>query len=240
MSRFSCIPLIFILMITLNVSSVKVNAQAYPITELELEEIVISFEVPKAISTDMFVTYDGHTVYLPLIKVFTLLDINVEANFLTRKIEGFYLTKERRFEFDLAKNHIKVFDEEIPFLASSYYFGEEDLYVKLETINQIFDLKADFDFSLLRVFLKLDEDFPIYKKLKRKIAREKLDKEEIALKDVIDINYTRLYLSGGTLDWVLSANPVGGRNKHYYNFRFGGMALGGPRSGGGFRIVPRR
>ncbi len=227
MLKYSNLHLLLMLTLTIMVSTEKINAQVYPTTELELEEIVISFEVPKAIVTDMFVMYDGNTVYLPLVKVFTLLDINVEANFLTRKIEGFYLTKERRFEFDLAKNQIKVFGEEIPFLASNYYFGEDDLYIKLDAINQIFNLNADFDFTLLRVFLRLDEDFPIYKKLKRRIAREKLDKEEIALKDVVDIQYSRQYLSGGTLDWVLSANPVGGRNKHYYNLRFGGMALGG-------------
>lgn len=204
-----------------------IQAQIYPEVELELEEIVISFEVPKAVVSDVFVMYDGKTVYLPLVKVFTLLDINIKADFLTRKIDGFYLTKDKRFEFDLVKNQINVFGQEIPYLASNYYFGEDDFYIKIDAFNQIFDLKADFDFTLLRVFLRLDENFPVYQKLKRKIAREKLDKDEIALKDVINIDYSRQYLSAGSLDWVLSTNPVGARNKHYYNFRFGGMTLGG-------------
>lgn len=220
--------------------STEITAQIYQAPELELEEIVISFEVPKAVVSDIFVMYDGNTIYLPLVKVFTLLDINIKADFLKRKIDGFYLTKDKTFEFDMAKNQIKVFGEEIPYLASNYYFGENDLYIKLDAFNQIFNLKADFDFTLLRVFLRLDENFPVYQKLKRKIAREKLDKAEIALKDVIDINYTRQYLSGGSLDWVLSTNPVGGSNKHYYNFRFGGMALGGDlqvSTGGSFGDV---
>ncbi|KAA3636186.1 MAG: hypothetical protein DWP97_03255 [Calditrichaeota bacterium] len=205
----------------------EITAQIYPADNVELEEIVISFEVPKAVVSDIFVMYNGSTVYLPLVKVFSLLDINVEADFLQRKIEGFYLSKDKRFKFDMNKNQIEVFGEEIPYLASNFYFGENDLYIKLDAFNQIFDLNADFDFTLLRVFLRLDENFPVYQKLKRKIAREKLEKEEIALKDVIDIDYSRQYLSGGTLDWVMSANPVGGRNKHFYNLRFGGMTLGG-------------
>ncbi len=217
--------------------SSKINAQTYQTPEMELEEIVISFEVPKAVVSDIVVMYDGTSIYLPLIKVFTLLDINIEADFLTRKVSGFYLTKDKTFDFDLAKNHIKVFGEEIPYLASNYYFGDDDLYVRLETLNQIFDLNADFDFTLLRVFLRLDENFPVYKKLKRKIAREKLDKEEIALKDFVNIKSTKTYLEAGSVDWLLSTNPIGVKSKHYYNLRFGSMALGGDlliTSGGSF------
>ncbi len=223
------------LLIVMSVS--EIIAQTYPTTELELEEIVVSFEVPKAVVSDIFVMYDGKTVFVPLVKLFSLLDINVKIDLLTRKVDGFYLTKDKKFEFDFVKNRITVFGKEIPYLASNYYFGEDDLYIKISALNQIFELNADFDFTMLRVFLRLDENFPVYKKLKRKIAREKLDQEEIAIKDVIDIEYTRQYLSGGSLDWVLSTNPIGGRNKHYYNFRFGGITLGGDlliNTGGSF------
>lgn len=226
-----------VLTILMLLLSSEITAQIYPKNEVELEEIVVSFEVPKAVVSDIFVMYDGSTVYLPLVQTFSLLDINVNADLVNKKIEGFYLTKDKTFTFDLNKNQITVFGENVPYLASNYYFGENDLYIKIDAFNNIFNLKAEFDFTLLRVFLRLDENFPVYQKLKRKIAREKLKKEEIALKDVIDINYTRQYLSGGTVDWVLSANPVGGRNKHYYNLRFGGMTLGGDlqvNTGGSF------
>ena len=214
-----------------------IHAQQYQASKVELEEIVVSFEVPKAVGSDIFVMYDGTTVYLPLVKIFTLLDIHIQADFNAKTIEGFYLRKDNQFNFDLQKNHVNVFGEEKPYLASNYYFGDNDLYIKIDEFNNLFNLNADFDFTLLRVFLRLDENFPVYQKLKRKIAREKLQKEETALKDVIDIPSRRQYLGAGSADWVLSTNPVGARNKHYYNLRFGSMALGGDlyvNTGGSF------
>ena len=217
--------------------SLDISAQTYQTSAQDLEEIVVSFEVPKAVGSDIFVMYDGTTVYLPLVKIFTLLDINIKADFTGKKIEGFYLQKDNQFSFDMARNQINVFGEEIPYLASNYYFGDDDLYIKIDELNRIFKLNADFDFTLLRVFLRLDENFPIYQKLKRKIAREKLAKEESSLKDVIDIQSNRQLFGTGSVDWVLSTNPVGARNKHYYNLRFGSMALGGDlfvNTGGSF------
>ena len=214
-----------------------VEAQNIISQDREFEEIVISFEVPKAIVSDIFVQYDGNTVYLPLIKVFTLLDINIQADITERKFHGFFISKDNKFEFNMAQFKINVFGREIPYLASDYYLSDNDLFIKVESFNKIFDLNMDFDFTMLRVFLRLNEDFPVYQKLKRKIAREKLQQEEESLRDVIDLAYKRRYLSGGTVDWLVSANPYGGRNKHYYNMKFGGMVLGGDlllNTGGSF------
>ena len=51
------------------------SAQIQPSQRVEFEEIVVSFEVPRLVQADLFVQFDGQTVYLPLVRLFELLDI---------------------------------------------------------------------------------------------------------------------------------------------------------------------
>lgn len=193
----------------------------------EVEEIVISFEVPKLLQKDIFVQYDGHTVFVPLVEIFSLLDININVDPEKRLFQGFYITKDNSYEFDLSSYRIKALGKDYPYLASDYYVTDNELYVRVETLARLFNLRMTFDFSMLRVYLSLEKDFPAYQKLKRKLAREKLSQKQAALRDVVDVRHRREYLSGAAMDWSLSTNPVGGRNKHFYSVLTGGMLLGG-------------
>ncbi|MEW6412752.1 MAG: hypothetical protein AB1483_09805 [Candidatus Zixiibacteriota bacterium] len=208
-------------------TAASVSAQINASQSRNFEEIVISFEVPKLVQQDLFVQYDGHTVYLPLVKVFSLLDINIEADLEKKRFQGFFISKDQHYEFDLANFRIKALGKEYPYLASDYYVGGDDLYVRVELLANLFNLRMSFDFTMLRVYVPLDEDFPAYQKLKRKIAREKLSQRMASLKDVVDLGHERRYLSGAAVDWSISANPIGGRNNHYYSLTTGGILLGG-------------
>ena len=203
------------------------HAQDMSDRSTQYEEIVVSFEVPKLISEDLFVLYDGKTVYLPLVKVFGLLDININVDLERKNFSGFFISKDNRYEFDLSRFRIKALGEEYPYLASDYYLTDNEVYVRLETLARLFDLRMSFDFSMLRVYLPLDKGFPAYQKLKRKLARERLSQKIAALKDVVRVPHRREYVSGAAVDWSVSTNPVGGRNKHFYSLVSGGMFLGG-------------
>ncbi len=204
---------------------------AYPQTFLDrptlYEEIVVTFEVPKLIQQDMFVQYDGRTVYVPLVQMFNALDININVDLQEKRFWGFYIQQNNDYEFDLTANRIKVLGQEHPYLASDYYLGDDDLYIRVETLARMFNLRISFDFSMMRVYLALEKEFPAYQKLKRKIAREKLSRKQAALKDVVQVRHKREYFSGAATDWSISTNPVGGRNNHYYNLVTGGMLVGG-------------
>ncbi|UCG63180.1 MAG: hypothetical protein JSV52_07840 [Candidatus Zixiibacteriota bacterium] len=206
-------------------------ANGYPQVILDrpgqFEEIVVSFEVPKLVQQDMFVQYDGQTVYVPLVKLFDALDININADLRSKKFWGFYINRNSNYEFDLAAFRIRIMGRDYPYLASDYYLGDDDLYVRVESLARMFNLRLSFDFSMMRVYLALDKDFPAYQKLKRKIAREKLSRKRAALRDVVRVAHQREYISGAAVDWSISTNPVGGRNKHYYNLVTGGMLAGG-------------
>ncbi len=205
----------------------SVSAQINASQNRTFEEIVVSFEVPKLIQQDLFVQFDGHTVYLPLVKIFNLLDLNIEADMEQRKFYGFFISKDQKYEIDLSNFRIKALGKEYPYLASDYYLGEDDLYVRVELLANLFNMRMTFDFTMLRVYVPLDKDFPAYQKLKRKIAREKLNQRIASLRDVVDLGHERKYLGGASMDWSISTNPIGGRNNHYYSLTTGGILFGG-------------
>jgi hypothetical protein len=198
------------------------------------EEIVVNFDVPQLISKDIFVQYDGKSIYLPLSEIFDLLDLPLDANFRARKFSGFIINKDRKFTLDLGASIARLANKDLPLTPSDYISTPLELYLRIDLFEAFFGLKADFNFSALRVHLPLNQEFPSYQKLKRNQEHDKLQKKIIASKDIVALPHQKQYLDGGIIDWAVSASPFGG-GAHYFDFNAGGMILGGDisLSGGG-------
>lgn len=192
----------------------------------ELEEIAVSFEVPKILTKDIFVRYDGVSMYLPIVEIFQLLDINVRIDPQTKALSGFFLNRENVYVVDPKGFKATVRSSEYPLLPSDCFVDGNTVFLKMELFQTIFGLNMQFDFSLLRIALPLNEEFPSYRRLMRQKAREKLVKSEEALRNVRAVPTKRDYFSGGVADWLISANPIGGGG-HYFDLTLGSMILGG-------------
>ncbi len=221
-----CVSLI-ILTLLFKVDALFAQSQQTGTTQRQFEEIVVSFEVPKLVRKDVFVEYDGTTVYVPLTDVFTMLDINIEADLTNKVFSGFMFSTDNEYRFDMKNFEIKIFGKDYPYLASEFYLGDHDVFLRVDLFKKLFGLDVEFDFSMLRLYLPLNRDFPAYQKLQRKIARMKLQQQTQAVKDVVHLSNHRELFAGASADWVLSTNPIGGRNKHYYSVDMGGLILGG-------------
>ena len=73
-----------------------------------LEEIVVNFSVPRLINQDIFVLYDGETVYLPLLTIFDLLGIHVEADFAHKRFHGDFISPDNPYVIDLSEGRINI------------------------------------------------------------------------------------------------------------------------------------
>ncbi|HUV30043.1 MAG TPA: hypothetical protein VMY05_02965 [Acidobacteriota bacterium] len=202
------------------------GASTVPAQEPSFEEIVVSFEVPRLLQQDVFVQYDGRTVYLPVVEMLTILDLSIAADFTEKTISGFVIDEKNRFRIDLNTFEVQAREGVYHLLASEFYMGRSDLYVRVDLFEQLFGLPVTFDFSLLRVLMPLSEDLPAYRKLERQAKRKKLQRTKAALNDVLRLAQERDYLKGGVIDWVVGANPLE-RDGQYYDLSMGGMVLGG-------------
>lgn len=200
-----------------------------------LEEIVVNFEVPNLIKKDIFVQYDGQTIYLPFMEIFQILEMNVTRDLSGRMFHGYMYTGDDKYEINLDKSLVKAPGEKHILQEKDYIYSDLGFYLRFDLFGTFFDLKMEFDFSQLRVLLPLNEEFPVYKKLKRKKEHDKLEAKEIALKDVERLPFRREYLKGGVIDWLITATPLGNRKTQYFDLNAGSMLLGGDLtfSGGG-------
>ena len=191
----------------------------------QFEEIVVTFEIQRLIKTDMFVRYDGESIYLPVLETFGHLDINVQADLPNELVFGYFASEKDRYELDLRRYTARTHRGEFALPAKDFYKGDHEVYLRVDRFVDLFGLDLQFDFSLLRVYMKLDKDLPAYQALQRRLAREKLQKEEKALRDVRRLPLARDYFNGGVVDWTISANPLG--NDQYFDLTAGAQLLGG-------------
>ena len=192
----------------------------------QTEEIIVKIEIPRLLQKDIFAHYDGEHIYVPLIDFFSLIEVKVESDFVNRTFKGKYLTENNDFKINLNRYEAKCFGRELVIDSTWYVMTDNDLFIRLELYDQLFDIKMFFNFSDLSIYIPLKDDFPIYKKLRRKMAHKKLREQEQADVSAQLIPRRKEYLDGGILDWTVAATPVGGSG-HYFNLGLGCLLFGG-------------
>ena len=108
-----------------------------------LEEIVVGFEVPKLISKDIFVQYDGSTVFVPVIEVFNTLEFPVQDDLVGERITGRIpdqFGEMDKFLIDLTRFNVKALGTEKSLLRSDYFLDDRDLYLRIDLFGEIFGL----------------------------------------------------------------------------------------------------
>lgn len=192
----------------------------------EFEEIIVKFEIPRLINRDIFAQYDGRSLFLPMVDIFRLLEINIRTDPENGKYYGEFLSLDNKFEIDLEKGRAKCFGKSSEFGPHDYYRTDTELFLRLELFERIFDMKMHFNFSQLSVYLALSKDFPAYQKLKRNAEHKKLLAREASAKDIQDIPYKREHLKAGVADWTITLNPLEKKGQ-YFGLGLGGMLFGG-------------
>ncbi|MEP0828815.1 MAG: hypothetical protein HRF51_09870 [bacterium] len=190
------------------------------------EEIVVRFEIPKFVQKDIIAHYGNNRIYLPLVEIFSTLNINIKADFEKGKIVGEYFGSGKKYELDMTELKAKFSGTEFPLAISDFVVSPTEFFLDIEKIKEIFGLRLTFNFSALSVFMPLDREFPAYQKLLRRRAQEELKKSAQTKKDIVELPPHRENLRGGVADWTLVSTPLGGGG-HYGNLNLGGMLLGG-------------
>ncbi|MBD3331463.1 hypothetical protein GF356_01330 [candidate division GN15 bacterium] len=190
------------------------------------EEIPVSFEVRRLLKQDIFVQWDGDTVYVPLLRVFDLLDLKVEADFTDSLFRGFVIDRDNSYRLDLGQGEARTWLTTMPITPADYYLGNSDVFLRVDLFDKLFDLPMEFIFSALMINLPLNTELPAYQRMQRAMARRGLKEEQVAARNVRDLAHDREFLQFGALDWMISANPVGNK-EHFYGLNLGSMLAGG-------------
>ena len=191
------------------------------------EEIVVNFDIPKLINTDISVQYDVQTIYLPLLEVFRLLEANCVPDHEAGRIHGYIVSPQDSFSIDLKQGLIRSQGTESVLPPDEYLYNGNELYLDIDLMARLFKLVMQFDFSKLQVRMTLNQEFPAYQKLKRRLAQQKLLDKKEEIKETYPLPFHYENLNGGVADWMISTTPLGSRRTHYFSLGLGGMLLGG-------------
>jgi len=197
--------------------------------EQEFEEIPVNFQVRRLIRSDIFAQYDGQNVFLPLMGIFDLLDLNIKPDMDQRRFIGYVISSKNKFRIDLDKLTARYKGRDTPLHPADFLLTTTDLFLREDLFGSLLGLPVTFDFASLSVTLPLDEDYPAYQKLRRAMAQKRLHERKEELGRVKSVPYQRQLLGGWILDWSLAANPVGSK-VNYFGFNLGSMLLGGDLS----------
>ena len=130
------------------------------------EEIVVNFDIPKLINTDISVQYDGQTIYLPLLEVFRLLEANCVPDHEAGRIHGYIVSPQDSFSIDLKQGLIRSQGTESVLPPDEYLYNGNELYLDIDLMARLFKLVMQFDFSKLQVSMTLNQEFPAYQNLR--------------------------------------------------------------------------
>ena len=217
--QMTILQVVVLLVISLGVSDISAM-------ETYREEIIVRFEIPKMVEKDIFVQYDGQKIYMPIFEIFSIFDIKIESDPSLNVCKGFYINENNKFEIDLNKGTAKCFGNTIQIDNSNYIKTDNELYFTTNLFESIFNLKMNFDFSELKVFLPLNPDFPAYVKLKRQLSYKRLKSVKIKKQNVETLPYSWEWFKAGSADWTITTSPLG-RSAHFGQLNLGMMLLGG-------------
>ncbi len=179
------------------------------------EEVPLTFSVPRLISQEIIVWYDGDQLFLPMLEVFGLLSVDARYDSDRNTISGFFLEQEREFALALRTARLTTWEKQQFLAPSEAIVVSPEVYLRSDLYAEFFGLEFTFDFAELSITLPFDSTFPAWERIERERRRTRLLAQEEQLGRVTPLATVRPWLGGAVLDWSLSTTPYGPGNELY-------------------------
>ena len=193
------------------------------------EEIVMRLKYAGFIDEMVIAHYKDEKVFLPLIEIFSILQLNHNFDNETKIFSGTKYDKAKtNFKFDLTNNTLKLGDEIINIPKSSISKSELEYFLNKETLEKLIGMDIEIDMKNLTVRLTSDFILPMFQRMinEKNLSFYKNSQSEKSYP--LLFNRERRYLSGGFLDYSATSNYVKDQSPYYsFSFGLGAEVLGG-------------
>ncbi len=208
--------------------------------------IPVELKAPTFGSIEINITIIDTSVYVPSIEVLTFLGIKAEYDSLNQIISGIFKSSDNAYSIDLISNLAKIKNKKsIELAPEDYLFKDNVLFLRLTTINKIFELELIYYPRKLQILVKNVLDIPAVivarrlKSLQQRIRPMRFTEPEVVLGREIK------FINGGRLDWSSSTrfinNPASSSQLKFIDSRdnlyFGIKSLGGDLTGHLFSVI---
>ena len=195
----------------------------------EKEEIFLALKYAGIVNTTLNALYENGVVYLPLLELFSNLEVESKFNNSKNSYEAKTIFTHKNLSVDLVNNQVHFGDSVYQLNPYRFHKNDFDIFLPENFYREIIGIDTRIDMSNLTVNINSEEPLPI---LSRKMREDKYgylyqngNKIE---QGKIDFKREQKYFNFGVADYQLTYNV----NKYsspstYYMFGGGGEILGG-------------
>jgi hypothetical protein len=198
------------------------------------EEVLLSFH--HASVGDVYVNSiynsETNTVYIPVLELFNLLEINYQPDILNFTVRGNYLTTDNPYLINLSAMSIQCGKSTYPITADDFRLGSLDFFLSPKIFEKVFGLNFTVNIDQLVLSLETTHSLPIQERKIRELARQKLENAEINKQDFpLAYGRKRSIYNGTMIDYSINADYSSNSQNLGYTFTGGMEVLGGDLQG---------
>ena len=145
--------------------------------EAEAEELILAISYPPYVLSSGFLAAQvGDAYYFPLVELGRLFDFYVEKDSENGNFYGYFKNEKDSFGVDPRKGVFESRGEITPLdpgmvLVDPFGDGDDDIFVRVDVLNQIWPLTISVDLSTMTMLVKTEEKLAFELKLERKENR---------------------------------------------------------------------
>lgn len=202
------------------------SSQAFQI--LDCDEVPITLHVKYLGQTELLSFICEKNTYFPIADLFDFLKVKNVSTHDFSGIEGFILNREDYFIIDTEKKQILYKGKTIPLKKEDFIQTRTTFYLDSKIIEEIFDLKSDFNPRTLSASLIPGFELASVRIARQEQMRENLkNTQHVFTADTTFLNEQKFF-GFGTAAWNFNTmQSTNGNRINHLNLGVGGMVAGG-------------
>jgi hypothetical protein len=198
------------------------------------EEVLLTFHHTAVGNSYINSIYNTETnaVFIPVIELFSLLEINYQPDVKNFTIRGNYLRPENPYNINLSAMQIQLGKKTYPITQDDFRLGELDFYLSPKVFEEVFGLNFTVNIDQLALSLETTQSLPVQERIARELARQRNEGLELNKTDFpLGYDRKRSIYSGTMIDYSINADYTANAQNLGYTFTGGMEVLGGDLQG---------
>lgn len=205
-----------------------------PKTNAQQEEVLLTFRHPAVGNVYVGSLYDYKTdaVFLPVIELFSLLEINYQPDSKNFSVRGNFITPDQPYIINLSAMQVQLGKTVYPLKPGDFRLGETDFYLSPKVFEDVFGLKFTVEIAPLLLSLETTKNLPVQERKARELARNRMEGRDLKQEDFpLAYDRKRSIFSGAMLDYAITGDYSASAQNLGYTFTGGMEMLGGDIQG---------
>jgi len=203
-------------------------------TNAQQEEILLNFHHTTIgnVYVNSIYNSENNTVFIPVIELFSLLEINYQPDVKNFTVRGNFITLQNPYIINLSAMQVQLGKKTYPLTPEDFRLGELDFYLSPKVFEEVFGLNFTVNIDQLALSLETSQTLPIQERLAREQARQRMEGVEINKMDYpLGYDRKRSIYSGTMIDYSINADYASNALNLGYTFTGGMEVLGGDLQG---------